>query len=61
MPDDPPSVTPASDITREAAAGETATVGSNFLKLGSGEAAARLIAFGVAVYLARTRGSSIYA
>lgn len=37
-----------------------ATVGVSFLKLGLGEAVARLIAFGVAVYLARTLGTAVY-
>lgn len=36
------------------------TVGRNFLKLGGGEVAARLIAFGATVYLARTLGASTY-
>lgn len=36
------------------------TVGGNFLKLGLGEVAARLIAFGATVYLARTLGASTY-
>lgn len=35
-------------------------VGRNFLKLGAGEAAARLIAFGATVYMARTLGASMY-
>ena len=37
-----------------------AGVGRNFLKLGAGEAASRLIAFGATVYLARTLGASTY-
>ena len=36
------------------------TVGRSFLKLGVGEAAARIIAFGATVYLARTLGASVY-
>ncbi|MBK9550462.1 MAG: flippase [Gemmatimonadetes bacterium] len=36
------------------------TVGRSFLKLGVGEAAARIIAFGATVYLARTLGASTY-
>lgn len=35
-------------------------VGRNFLTLGAGEVAARLIAFGATVYLARTLGASTY-
>lgn len=35
-------------------------VGRSFLKLGFGEAAARVIAFGATVYLARTLGASLY-
>lgn len=37
-----------------------AVVGRSFLKLGLGEAAARIIAFGATVYLARTLGASVY-
>ncbi len=37
-----------------------AQVGRSFLKLGVGEAAARVIAFGATVYLARTLGASLY-
>jgi O-antigen/teichoic acid export membrane protein len=36
------------------------TVGLSFLKLGFGEAMARLIAFGATVYLARTLGADVY-
>lgn len=39
---------------------ERAGVGGTFLKLGGGEAASRLIAFAVTVYLARTLGASTY-
>jgi O-antigen/teichoic acid export membrane protein len=39
--------------------GET-TVGRSFLKLGAGEAAARVIAFGATVYLARLLGAELY-
>jgi len=37
-----------------------AVVGRSFLKLGSGEALARLIAFGATVYLARRLGADVY-
>ena len=37
-----------------------AAVGRSFLKLGSGEALARLIAFGATVYLARRLGADVY-
>ncbi len=37
-----------------------AAVGRSFLKLGVGEAAARIIAFSATVYLARTLGASVY-
>jgi len=37
-----------------------ALVGRSFLKLGAGEALARLIAFGVTVYLARLLGAGVY-
>ncbi|MEP7324700.1 MAG: oligosaccharide flippase family protein, partial [Gemmatimonadota bacterium] len=36
------------------------TVGRNFLALGAGEAAARLVAFGATIYLARTLGPGSY-
>lgn len=39
---------------------DDAMVGRSFLKLGTGEALARLIAFGAAVYLARLLGASVY-
>lgn len=37
-----------------------ASVGLSFIKLGVGEAMARIIAFGATVYLARTLGASVY-
>lgn len=47
-------------MTTAPPAGPAPTVGRNFLKLGGGEVAARVIAFGATVYLARTLGASTY-
>ena len=47
-------------MTRIGAAGPGSGVGVRFLKLGIGEAAARFIAFGATVYLARSLGASTY-
>ncbi|MDZ4674401.1 MAG: oligosaccharide flippase family protein [Gemmatimonadota bacterium] len=47
-------------MSNPAPAGAVPSVGRNFLTLGGGEVAARLIAFGATVYLARTLGASTY-
>lgn len=59
MPTDLPPPGSRQDAAAEGR-GDAPGVGLNFLKLGAGEVAARLIAFGATVYLARTLGAPIY-
>lgn len=47
-------------MTGDATPRHDVTVGQSFLKLGTGEALARLIAFGATVYLARRLGADLY-